>query len=87
MKLDIKSFALTTALFWGFGLFLITWWIIMMDGVSNEPTIIARVYRGYNISPIGSFIGFSWAFIDGLFGGAVFAWLYNFIYGRLFKKN
>ncbi len=82
MKLNIKSFALTTGIFWGVGLFLITWWIILFDGATGEPTIIARVYRGYSISPLGSLIGLIWALIDGLLGGAIFAWLYNLFCGN-----
>lgn len=79
MKLNVKAFALTCGLVWGFGLFLLTWWIIAFDGVTGESTIIGRLYRGFNISPAGSFIGFCWAFVDGLIGGAVFAWLYNLL--------
>jgi hypothetical protein len=79
MKLNVKSFALTTGLVWGIGLFLLTWWVIAFDGVSGEPTFIGRIYRGYCISPVGSLIGLIWAFIDGLIGGAIFAWLYNLI--------
>ncbi|MDY6793099.1 MAG: bacteriophage holin [Thermodesulfobacteriota bacterium] len=77
MKLNVKSFALTTGLIWGMGLFLFTWWVIAFDGISGDPTLIGRLYRGYCISPMGSIIGLIWAFIDGLIGGAIFAWLYN----------
>ena len=77
MQLNAKSFALTCALVWGFGLFLITWWIMVLDGATGEITMIGRVYRGYAISPLGSFIGLAWGFTDGLIGGFVFAWLYN----------
>ena len=76
-KLDVKAFALTAALIWGLGLLCITWWIILFEGISNDPTLIGRVYRGYSISPLGSLIGLVWAFFDGLVGGWVFAWLYN----------
>jgi ammonia channel protein AmtB len=48
--------------------------------------LIGRVYRGYTISPIGSFIGFIWALIDGLIAGTIFAWLYNFIAARISKE-
>jgi hypothetical protein len=82
MKLNIKSFALTCGLVWGLALFLLTWWIIAFDGVTGEPTLIGRLYRGYSISPAGSFIGLAWAFGDGLIGGAIFAWLYNLFAGR-----
>jgi len=82
MKLNVKAFALACGIIWGFGLFLLTWWIIALDGITGEPTIIGRLYRGYNISPGGSFIGLIWASIDGFIGGAVFAWFYNWLSGR-----
>ena len=82
MKLNIKSFALTCGLVWGFALFLLTWWIIAFDGATGEPTLIGRLYRGYCISPAGSFIGLAWGFGDGLIGGAIFAWLYNLVSRR-----
>ena len=83
MKLNVKVFALTVGLFWGFGLLFITWWIILFDGASGAVTLIGKVYRGYSISLVGSLIGFVWAFIDGIIGGAIFAWLYNFLSMRL----
>ena len=83
MKLNVKAFALTAGLLWGFGLLFITWWIIIFEGASGDVTIIGRVYKGYNISIGGSLIGFIWAFVDGIIGGAVFAWLYNTISSRI----
>ena len=77
MKLSVKAFALAFGLTWGIGLFCLTWWIIALDGATGETTIIGQVYRGFNISPIGSLIGLVWAFADGAIGGAIFAWLYN----------
>lgn len=82
MKLNVKAFALTCAIVWGVGLFALTWWIIAFDGATGEITLIGRLYRGYNISPMGSLIGLAWALVDGLIGGAIFAWLYNLIAGR-----
>lgn len=82
MKLDVKALALACGLLWGLGLFFLTWWVIFFDGASGEPTIIARVYRGYSLSPVGSVIGLLWAFFDGLIGGAILAWLYNLIAAR-----
>jgi len=77
MQLNVKAFAVTCGLIWGFGLCAITWWVILFDGPSADPTFIARVYRGYSLTPLGSLIGLAWALVDGLIGGAVFAWLYN----------
>ena len=79
MKINITAFALTCGIFWGIGLFLITWWIILFEGASGTTTLIGRVYLGYSISPMGSIIGLIWAFFDGIIGGAIFAWLYNLL--------
>ena len=76
-RLNVTAFAATAALFWGLGLFMITWWIIFFDGPSSDATMLGRVYRGYEISATGSFIGLAWGLTDGLVGGAVFAWAYN----------
>jgi hypothetical protein len=45
------------------------------------------VYRGYSITPLGSVVGLIWGFVDGLIGGAIFAWLYNIIAVRLPSKS
>ena len=82
MKLDVRAFAITCSLIWGFGLFFLTWWIIMFDGPTGEVTLIGRLYRGYSISPMGSVNGLLWALADGFVGGAIFAWLYNRITGK-----
>jgi hypothetical protein len=87
MKLNVKAFALTVGLFWGLAIFIVTWWIIAFEGCTGDITFIGRVYRGYSISPVGSIIGLIWALIDGLIGGAIFAWLYNLIIVRLFASD
>jgi hypothetical protein len=82
MKLNVKAFALTCALIWGLGVFCLTWWVIAFEGATHDLTLLGHLYRGYNISPVGSLIGWVWATADGLVGGAVFAWLYNVLAGR-----
>lgn len=86
MKLDVRAFALTCGLVWGLGLFLLTWWILAFEGATGDVTLIGRIYRGYSISPLGSYIGLMWGFIDGLIGGAIFAWLYNLLATRKSAK-
>ncbi len=81
MKLNIRSFAAAFSLWWGFGLFFLTWWIIAFDGPTGEITLIGRLYRGYSISPAGSFIGLAWGLADGYIGGLILAWLYNKLVG------
>ena len=86
MRLNIKAFALTCGLVWGLGLFALTWWVIAFDGVTHEVTWVGRIYRGYNVSPIGSVIGLAWGVVDALVGGAIVAWLYNKIAAHLERK-
>lgn len=85
MKLNAKAFAISFSLIWGFGLFALTWWVIAFDGATGDPTFIGSLYRGYNISAAGSFIGLVWGLADGFVGGLVFAWLYNCFAGRFSK--
>lgn len=86
MKVNVKAFALALALLWGFGLMFIAWWIILFDGPTGEPTLIGKVYRGFNISMTGGLIGFVWGFFDGLIGGAILASLYNYFVSKLEKE-
>jgi len=82
MKLNAKAFALTCAIFWGLGVFFLTWWIIAFDGATGEVPWLGQLYRGYRITPIGSVVGMIWAFFDALIGGLIFAWLYNLFAAR-----
>jgi hypothetical protein len=77
MKLSVRSLALTCGIILGAGIFLITWWLILLYGFTGATTAIGVVYLGYNISPLGSLIGLGYGFVDGLICGAVFACLYN----------
>ena len=82
MRLNVAAFAITCALLWGGGLFLLTWWVIALQGVQDDPTIIGNVYLGYELTPLGSVVGLAWGLADGAIGGAVFALLYNWLAGR-----
>ena len=86
MKINIKAFALAAGLWWGLGMFALTWWMILFQGSTGDPTIIGRVYRGYSLSPVGSVIGLAWGFFDGFVGGAILAWLYNRV-SNLFSRT
>jgi hypothetical protein len=87
MKLNVKAFGLAFGLWWGLGLFFLTWWIMLFDGATGEVTMIGRLYRGYSISPIGSLIGLGWALVDGFAGGVILAWLYNLLCDKFSKKQ
>lgn len=82
MRLNVKAFALTCGMLWGLALFLMTWWLIVSNGATDEPTWVGRFYLGYRVNAVGSLIGLAWALPDGFIGGAIFAWLYNLLAGR-----
>ena len=83
MKINIRAFALTCGVIWGLGLFCLTWWIMLFEGATRARDGIARIYRGYTISPLGSVIGLVYGFFDALIGGAIFASMYNLLANRL----
>ena len=82
MQLNIRAFALAGAIMWGSAVLLGTWWIIMLDGPQEGVPFLGSIYRGYMITPVGSLIGMVWAVVDGLIGGAIFAWIYNKVAAR-----
>jgi hypothetical protein len=77
VKLSVKGLALSLGILWGVGIFVLTWWIILIGGATGEPTFIGRVYIGYRINTLGSIIGLLWGFVDGFICGGILAWLYN----------
>ncbi|GMT42593.1 MAG: hypothetical protein IEMM0002_1004 [bacterium] len=83
MKFNIKAMALACGIFWSIAIFLMTWWLIMLEGSGSESLFISRFYVGYDISPVGSVIGFAYGFVDGSISGAIFAWLYNLIAAKM----
>ncbi|MEE9442699.1 MAG: bacteriophage holin [candidate division Zixibacteria bacterium] len=87
MKLNVKAFALTCGIIWGLGLFFITWWVMIFEGQAGNILPIGIVYRGYCVTVAGSFIGLAWGLVDGLIGGAIFAWLYNTLAEKCGKKT
>lgn len=59
-----------------------TWWIILFEGSTHDLMVIGHLYRGYDVSPLGSVIGLAYGLVDGGVGGLIFAWLYNFLSAR-----
>lgn len=51
----------------------------MFDWGVALVNVLGSFYIGYNASILGAIVGAVWAFIDGLVGGAVVAWLYNML--------
>lgn len=79
MKLSVCAFALTCGILWGLGVFCLAWWVMAFDGATHDPMMLGHIYRGFNISPLGSIIGLAWGLVDGFVSGLILAVVYNFL--------
>jgi len=82
MKLSVKGLAFTAAIIWGAALLIMGGANIIFPGyATNFLEVMGSVYPGYHPSTgISSVIlGSMYGIVDAGIGGAIFAWLYNFI--------
>lgn len=80
MKLSVKGLGLTMGLLWGVGLCLMTLVATYSGYMAPQlELLLVGVYPWYDVSLVGAFIGLGEGFVDGLIGGVVFAWVYNYL--------
>jgi hypothetical protein len=78
MKLNVKALAFSLAITWAFTMLCLGW--VSMFGWGYEAMdVAASFYIGYGPTFEGGLIGAVWGFFDGLIGGAIIGWLYNWI--------
>jgi hypothetical protein len=77
MKLNVKAFALAFGVIWGVNWFIVAWWMMAFDGITYEPTFLGQMYRGFNLSPLGSLVALGYGLIDGFMLGLLISLLYN----------
>ncbi len=82
MKLNIKALALGGAIFWGGAVLAVL--LVNFECTNygqNFLELMASIYPGYhaNHSMVQVLIGTLYAAADGVIGGAVFGWLYNWL--------
>lgn len=83
MKLKPIALGASIGIVWGGSLFLTTWLSYFTGyGELFLKTMAQSIYPGYKISPLGSFLGLIYGFIDGLISGALVGWIYNRIKGN-----
>ena len=79
MKLNVKAFAIVGGILCALWIF----WAVLMEivGVGSTPfNFFDQLYLGWLTPTIGgAVLGAALGFVDGLVGGAIFAWLYNLI--------
>jgi len=78
VKLKPLALGVSLGLVWGLSIFITTW-VSYYTGYANLflQTMAGSIYPGYSITPVGSFTGFVYSFLDGLIGGGLIALIYN----------
>jgi hypothetical protein len=80
MKFNIKALALTSAILWGLAMLVMGVANLIWGNYGQQfLQTMSSVYPGYHAtrSIAEVVIGTIYGTVDGLIGGAVFAWLYN----------
>jgi len=78
-RLSICALAIAAGVTWGAGVLLLGF--IAMQYELGKPFVdlLASVYLGFDATVSGIFIGAAWAFVDGVIGGLIFAFVYNLV--------
>jgi hypothetical protein len=78
MRLKPVALGVSLGIVWGGSLFITTW-VSYYTGYGKLflDVLAGSIYPGYTITPLGSFLGLVYGFIDGLVSGTVIGWIYN----------
>ena len=81
LRLNAKVQGFVTGILAGLGVFLATNWLILKGGsvVGPHLGLLGQFFTGYEVTFVGSLIGFAYAFVAGFMIGYSVARIYNFI--------
>jgi hypothetical protein len=81
MRLSKGALGLSLGIVWGLAVLLATWWLIIIDSDSYHFYMakLGTFYLGYEVTWLGSIIGFLWGFADGFVAGFLVALVYNLV--------
>ena len=80
MKLGVKGLALASAILWGLAMLVMGLSNLVWGSYGQQfLQTMSSIYPGYHAthSIVEVVVGTLYGFVDGLCGGAAFAWLYN----------
>lgn len=77
MQLNVKAFALTTAILSGAGSFLLTLLSVLTGFAKDFFDLIAPFHPGYSHTVWGAVISAFWMTVYGLIAGFLFSTIYN----------
>lgn len=82
MRLRPLYLGISIGIVWGVSLFITTWLSYYTGyGKLFLETLAGSIYPGYSISPLGSLLGLSYGFLDGLISGSIIGAIYNRLSG------
>jgi hypothetical protein len=86
LRFNAKLLGLVMGLLMGLFIFIATNWLLLKGGhidsngkyvVGPHLQLLSQFFIGYNVSFIGSIIGFFYGFSIGSLSGALIGWIYN----------
>ncbi len=87
LRLNAAVYGIVTGLVAGLILFVATNWLVLKGGedVGRHLSLLAQFFWGYEVTFVGSLIGFAYAFVCGFLAGYCVARIYNALAHR--KEN
>jgi hypothetical protein len=81
LRLNATVQGVVTGLVAGFVVFIATNWLVLKGGrvVGPHLSLLGQYFIGYEVTFVGSLIGFVYAFVCGFAGGYLVARMYNWI--------
>jgi hypothetical protein len=85
LRLNAAVQGVVTGIIAGLGIFIATNWLLVTaeegEVVGPHLSLLGQFFIGYEVSFLGSLIGFAYAFVCGFFGGYFVARIYNWTAG------
>lgn len=84
MRLNATVHGLVFGFTFGLIIFIATIWLVIKGGevVGPNLALLGHFFIGYDVTLLGSFIGFLYGFVTGFVLGSFIAGVYNFIIDR-----
>jgi hypothetical protein len=81
LRLNATVQGLVTGIVAGLGVFIATNWLVLKGGdvVGPHLGLLGQFFIGYEVTFVGSLIGFAYAFVAGFVAGYLVARIYNSI--------
>ncbi len=89
MRLNAVMSGLVTGVVAGLGVFVATNWLVLKGGAVVGPhlALLGQFFIGYQVTFVGSLIGFAYAFVIGGFTGYFVARMYNWLVDLKHEPN